>query len=286
MSGSALAAFTIQFNRYAPIPTFILGFFGNIFNICTFTQPSLIKNPCSIYFISASVANLLVLLFGLIVRSLVDGFGIDLISHSLAFCRIRYFMLHCSMSLSSWFTILAGIDRYCISSRHARRRQISNRRFACRSVAVATGLGVVLYSHVFGLFTIEQLKSGPYCYAQTGTYRIFYDFLYFACYSFTPPLLMIVVGLGTVNNIHRMRQQVHSTDGGCRVRKRDRQLIRMLLIQIVCTVILTLPIAVQKLYAVFTQQAVKGALQTAVENFITQVLRNFSFIECSSSFYV
>lgn len=189
------------------------------------------------------------------------------------------------MTLSSWFTILAGIDRYCITSRHAHRRQISNRRVAWKSVAVAIGLGAALYCHIFGLFTIEQLKSGPYCYAQTGTYRIFYDFLYFASYSFIPPLLMTAVAIATVRNIHRMRQQV-SPVGECRLRKRDRQLIRMLLIQTTCTVILTLPIAVQKLYATFTQQWMKSSLQLAVESLITQVLRNFSFIQCSISFYV
>ena len=161
MSASTLAAFTIQFNRDAPIPTLVFGFFGNIFNICTFTQASLVKNPCSTYFLSSSVTNMLFLIFGLIVRSLVDGFGIDLVSNSLAFCRIRYFMLHGSMTLSSWFTVLAGIDRYCISSRHVHRRQISNRRVAWKSVAVAIGLGAALCSHIFGLFTIEELKSGP-----------------------------------------------------------------------------------------------------------------------------
>ena len=95
----------------------------------------------------------------------------------------------------------------------------------------------------------------------------------------------MAVGIATVRNIHRMRQQVRSV-GECRLHKRDRQLIRMLLIKITCTVILTLPIAVQKLYATFTQQWVRSSLQLARESLITQVLRNFSFIQCSSSFYV
>lgn len=88
MSASTLAAFTIQFNRYAPIPTLVFGLFGNIFNICTFTQANLVKNPCSTYFLSSSITNVMVLISGLIVRSLMDGFGIDLVSSSLAFCRI------------------------------------------------------------------------------------------------------------------------------------------------------------------------------------------------------
>jgi sorbitol-specific phosphotransferase system component IIC len=70
------------------------------------------------------------------------------------------------------------------------------------------------------------------------------------------------------------------------LRKRDRQLIRMLLIQCICTVILTLPIAVQKLYATFTQNAIKDVYQLAAENFVAQLLRMLTYINSSTSFYM
>ena len=103
---------------------------------------------------------------------------------------------------------MAGVDRYCISSRDANRRRFSTLKHARILVALATFICFVLYAHVFVLFGIEQLKSGPYYYAQAGTYRVFYDFMRFATFSFTPSIIMIIVGLATAHNIRRAHKQV------------------------------------------------------------------------------
>jgi hypothetical protein len=194
------------------------------------------------------------------------------------------------MVLSSWYIILAGIDRYCISSRNVHYRRLSNLKYSRYLVVLTTLIGAAIYSHVLVLFTIEQLKTGPYCYAQTGRYRIFYDFFNFATFSFTPPIVMIIIGLGTVHNIHQICAQIGPTTANNsnvhRLRKRDRQLIGMLLVQCICTVILTLPIAVQKLYATFTQNAIKDAYRLAIESFIVQITRVLVYINCSTSFYM
>jgi hypothetical protein len=269
---------------------FLIGFIGNIINISIFTRPKLIKNPCSTYFLYLSVVDLNVLFFGSIIRLLSDGFGIDLISYNLGFCRFRYFILHCSMALSSWFTILAGIDRYCISSRNVHRRQLSNLKYSRYLAALTAFIGLVAYSHVLGLFTIEQLKTGPYCYAQAGAYQIFYDFFYFATYSFTPPIIMIIVGLATLHNIHQTCVQVEPAITNqvnvYRLKKRDRQLIKMLLIQFICTIALTSPNAIQKLYSTFTQNVIKDAYRVAIENFLAEIARMFTFVNASTSFFV
>ncbi len=130
---SALTIATIQFNRYTPIPIFILGLVGNIFNILIFTRRSLFKNPCTVYFLSATCVNINVLFFGLLVRSLMDGFNIDVISNSLVLCRLRYIFFHPSSVLSSCFLVLASIDRFCISSQSIRLRKFSH-------LAIAPGL--------------------------------------------------------------------------------------------------------------------------------------------------
>ncbi|CAF1043918.1 unnamed protein product [Adineta ricciae] len=290
MSANSVNAFSIQFNRYASIVIFISGVIGNTLNIVVFTRPRLFNNPCSTYFFWSSIANISVLLFGLVSRFLSDGFGIDPVSNNLGFCRFRYYVLHSSMVLSSWLTILAGIDRYCISSRSAHRRQQSNLKNSRYLVAVTAFIILAGYSHALGLFTIEQLRTGPSCYAQAGTYRVFYDFFYFATYSFTPPIVMIGVGLATYYNIHQLRSHIapmsNNEKNHSYLRKRDRQLLKMTLLQFICAVILTLPIAVQKLYATFTQNANKDTYQVAVENFIAQLMRLLVFINSSMGFYI
>ncbi len=103
------------------------------------------------------------------------------------------------------------VSCFCISSRNIRLRNFSNLIIARRTVVIATCVCLLLYSHVLGLFKIQQLSTGPYCYAQVGSYRIFYDFLFFASFSFTPPILMMIIGLATVRNIRLARVRVTIT---------------------------------------------------------------------------
>ncbi|CAF0774554.1 unnamed protein product [Adineta steineri] len=289
-AATIINAVGLQFSRFGPLVVFIFGVPGNIFNILIFTRPHLIKNPCSTYFFCASLVNLNVLFLGLIPRSLADGFGIDPVSNNLAFCRFRYFILHPSLALSSWFTILAGIDRYCISSRDVHRRLLSNLKYSRYISTITTFIGFAIYSHLLGLFVMQQLKTGPYCYALVGPYRVFYDFFYFATYSFTPPIIMVFVGLATYYNVRQTRSQIvpvvtNNTNRG-QLKRRDRQLLKMTCIQFICTIILTLPVAIQKLYATFTQNNVKGTTQVAIESFITILLRVFLYTNASTSFYI
>jgi hypothetical protein len=60
----------------------------------------------------------------------------------------------------------------------------------------------------------------------------------------------------------------------------------MLFIQFIFTVVFKLPIAIQKLYATFTQNAIKDTYQFAAKTFVAQLMRMFAFIDSSTSFYV
>jgi hypothetical protein len=284
---SALTSATTQFNRYTPMPVFILGLIGNIFNIMIFTRPSLIKNPCTVYLLSSTCMNISILFFGLFIRTLMDGFNIDVIGNSLVLCRLRYFILHPSYVLSLWFLVLASIDRFCISSRNVHLRNFSQLLIARRTVVVATCVCLLIYIHSVGLFQIEQLKSGPYCYAKVGSYRIFYDFLFFASFSFFPPILMMIIGLATVRNIRLARIpniMTRATVG--QLNRKDRQLILMLLVQLIATIICTLPHAIQKLYSTFTVNNTKSLFRLAIENLISQITRQLLYINASMSFYL
>ena len=284
---SALITATTQFNRYTPVPVFILGFIGNIFNLLVFTSRALFKNPCTIYLLSATCMNISVLFFGLLIRSLMDGFNIDVIGNNLILCRLRYLILHPSYALSSWFLVLASIDRFCISSRNVRLRNFSKPLTARRTVVVTSCLCFLLYIHILGLFEIQQLRSGPYCYARVGSYRIFYDFLFFSSFSFLPPILMMIIGLATVRNIRLARVRVVVTNATAgQLNRKDRQLILMLLVQLIATTVCTLPHAILKLYSTFTVNDIKTPYRSAIENLMTQITRQLIYIDASMSFYM
>jgi len=217
----------------------------------------------------------------------MDGFDIDVIGSNLILCRLRYMILHPCSTLSSWFLVLASIDRFCISSRNIRLRNFISLIIARRSVVIATCICFLLYSHVIGLFEIEQLKSGPYCYARVGSYRVFYDFLFFSSFSFLPPILMMIIGLATVRNIRLARVRVVVTNATAgQLNRKDRQLILMLLVQLIATTVCTLPHAILKLYSTFTVNDIKTPYRSAIENLMTQITRQLIYIDASMSFYM
>ena len=224
-----------------------------------------------------------------------DAHGIDILAPTIVFCRLRFFILHCSLALSSWLMVMAGVDRFCISSRHVNRRNLSTLKNARLSVVVSILICFIVYGHVLVLFTVEQTALGPVCYAQSGAYRVFYDFLFFATFSFTPPVLMIIVGLATFHSIVRVRGIINPSmttnttippNNILHLHKRDRQFLKMLLIQLVFTVALTLPIAVQKIYATLTQNLVKSTNRLEIENFATQAVRTLTQINSGLTFYL
>lgn len=290
--------FVTQFNRIVPPTIFVLGTIGNLFSIIAFCGRTLRKNPCASYLFSLAITNLNNMIFGLLLNYLNDAHGIDLITASLAFCRIRFLILHCSLVLSTWFIILAGFDRYFISSPNVHRRNHSSLKNARIEIIVAILISFILYAHILGLFTIVQTTPKATCYAQPGAYRVFYDFLFFATYSFTPPLIMIAVGLATLYNTRQVHRQIGITIHEAptepntsanrinQLHRRDRQFVKMLLIQLTFTVFLTLPIAIQKLYATFTDSIAKTSDRILIENFFTQFTRTLTHINSAISFYL
>lgn len=276
-----------QFSRYISLPVFVLGLIGNSLNVIIFTRRSLIKNPCTVYLLSSTITNINVLFFGLLVRSLHDDFSIDIIGYSVVLCRLRYFILHTSYTLSSWFLVLASIDRYCLSSRHAYLRNYSCLSKARRSIALTSVGCLLIYIHILGFFQIENLSSGPYCYAEIGSYRVFYDFLFFALFSCLPPISMMIIGLATLRHVRLVRQRIRTTGAIVRsINRKDRQLIVMLFVQLIATILCTLPHAILKLYTTFSRNQSKTIDRLSMENLLSQITRQLLYINASMSFYL
>jgi hypothetical protein len=81
-----------QLTIWGVMVCFIFGFTGFILNIYVFTQPSLRKNPCSMYFLSSSVAGLIFLGVSGPFRILQFGFNIDPTYYILDFCKTEYYI--------------------------------------------------------------------------------------------------------------------------------------------------------------------------------------------------
>jgi hypothetical protein len=99
---------------------------------------------------------------------------------------------------------------------------------------------------------------------------------------------MMIIGLFTVCNIRlaRVRITTTTTANVGQLNKKDRQLILLLLVQLIATIVCTLPHALQKLYSTFTANDTKTPLVTAIESLMTQITRQLLYINASMDFYL
>jgi hypothetical protein len=273
----------IQMNRYFPLPFMLLGSIGLMLNIIIFTRRSLCNNSCVQYLLFNTLSNIIVLYWVVVTRIVSDGYANDLSVRSDSFCKIRYFLTYYSRTLSTWFIVLACIDRW-LSSIQAKQR-FNKVSFARRVILVTCIICFISYGHVLFLFGIQTTpgSSSVTCYALTGSYRIFSDLQYLIFYALGPPILMLFFGILTLKNIRRSRRLVipninaENQLKAKSITRRDGQLLAMILLQIMIIIIFTLPFAVQKLYDTLTLQKQQTPFQKAQYNLITAILRLLSY---------
>lgn len=273
----------VELNRYLPLPFAIFGTIGLTLNIVIFTRRNLFRNSCVQYLLGNTVANYVVTYWVIVTRILSDGYGNDLSLRSDIFCRFRYFLTYYARTLSTWSIVLACVDRWFSSSQA--NTGYNTVRLARIVMVIASFVCFLSYFHILFLFGIQTRPNSTSvtCYAQTGVYRIISDLQYLIFYALGPPILMLIFGILTLNNLRRNRRLVmpqsqnNSSSLSQSSKKRDAQLLVMLLFQVLIIIIFTLPFAIQKLVETFTIQAPQTPVERAQYSLLTGALRLFSY---------
>jgi hypothetical protein len=267
---------TTELNRFIPITFLVLGTIGNILNIMVFTRPTLRTNPCSIYFISGSIVNFFSLYIGL-VTPFLGLYNLDPTQSIVSLCKIRFYLRYSTITLSTWFVLLACIDRYLSSSIHVNIRSWSSLRLAKRIILISSIICFTLpYTQVFYCYTISQKHV---CTYQNTACQLLNDIILLLCNSGLPPILMVLVSILTIRNVKYSSRVATGP-------RRDTQLIRILLIQVSILVLFAVPVATQKLYTSATDFTVKDPLTTAINSLLNQISIEISYISNSTTFYI
>ena len=264
--------------RYVPLAILVTGTIGNILNCLIFTRRSLRQNSCSIYFLASSIANFFAIYFGCLTR-LLGTFGIAPSASQMGlYCRSRTFLTYIGLAGSTWFIVGACADRYASSSSNVRIRSFSQVQVARRVVCLLSATVFLVYFEMN--FCFDGTTQGANCYPSTLFCRMYNDFNLLVTFSLFPPIGMLVLGLLTIRNVRASRRLRKDTN------VKDRQLTSMLLIQVLCLVILSLPVSVQKIYSEMTYDQWKSAEHKLIENFIATLVVLLAMINSSTSFYL
>jgi hypothetical protein len=288
-------------NRYVSIFIFIFGMIGNFLNVLVLSQRTLRKNPSAAFFLASSVAGIIVILSG-IISQMLSGYNLDLSLTNKWICKIRNFILFGSRTVLLWMIVLATVDRWLSSSVAANLRSLSNLQNARRSMVV-----VLIYTCLINapiLYCDEANLTGVLrgCYASTHICRLTTDLIYSFGTILLPLLLMVIFGLLTTRNVHHVQNRVRNvtvlrmsvdirttstiTSGQTQGKKTDRQLLKMLLVQVTLLFVFTCPHAAQKVYSSFAPTPPSGSLENAIQSLIFDVLTLFTFIASGMPFYI
>jgi len=275
----------------------VIGVFGNILNCLVFLQKRLRSNPCSLFFAAASMANMIVMIY-FIIPTINSAYNIPLENSNLIYCKLRLYIRNALLVISRAYLTLACVACYCQSSRNVRIRQFGRTKIVLRVIAIVPIIWFIIPLHIPMLTSIQNGKCSMWTSAGALYHSIYICFVA----AILPTSLMIIFSLLAYKNLRQMSRNVHpigipkqDQEQGqnqnaeqMRLQKRDRQLSKMLFVQIIVYMIFTISYPLNTLYnaIVLIIGGTKTAERTYIENFVLFITSSFllNFYSAASFF--
>ncbi len=283
---------TFWINRIIPPLQIVFGTFGNSFNIIVFTRRALRTNPCSLYFLVGSINNIFVLYVALLSRYLAASWNFDPSARNNILCKLRFIFVYSSISLTLWITVLASIDRFLSSSDNLRLRRLSSIPIARKMLVFTIIFIFLIHSHILILFKSGMDGNVIMCTVFSYEYFIFMDFFLVIVACFLPIILTVFFGILMIVNVRNSRNRVVPQVENAyheRMHSNDRQLITMLLFQVLITILFTAPFTLLTTYSLITIVILKNkfsTLEQAIFSFVSNLFLIFYYTTPVVGFYI
>ncbi|CAF3338935.1 unnamed protein product [Rotaria socialis] len=263
----------------------ILGNIGSIFNLLIFSRSSHRRNSCSLYIVSMSLCSSI----GLNSAVIPIIYALDHpnpLSYSIPFCKSQYYFRHVfSQSMRTFFVIIC-VDRYASCNNRVFIRSFSRHKIAIRVIPL-----VMIFWILLGLFpTMLYTVSNGVCDVQSGLPNILYSAYIMIVLGIFPLVTLCTFGVLMVINLKELRANIQ-TLGNRKIisilRKRDRDMMRMLLTELVIYIITTIPNTVALIYKAAAPPAANGSERQCIESFVFYFVREFLlYLNNSLSFWI
>ena len=296
---SFIASLTLaQTNLYklgGPI-LMILGTVSCMLSLGVFTKRNLRKSPCSVYFVAYNTVSLLAIYTVILPQTLSIGYNIDATLYNLTLCRFHLYALLLSDILGPSYIILASVDRVLVTSRNALTRQRSTLRLAYVCVTCLTLFCLLAESHTLVLGFIQPIAPGVnFCYFQFGNYYKFISYYTAIVKGILVPLLMLIFGLWTIKNVRNVGRTgpisvktsiaTAQTTGFRATHSKDRQLIRIILVDTSVYLFFSLMLSVILVYAQIFPSSSKSVVDSQVQKLIIGIGSFLGFVPSCIAFY-
>ncbi|CAF1276759.1 unnamed protein product [Adineta steineri] len=270
---------------------YVFGLIGNALNICVFTiwcrshkqgnenngnnRPS----NSSLYLLTSSYANFILIIYPLLTRIVYDGFQYPKTPNNVIFtCKLRYYVLHTSDLISLTCICMATLDRYLISSRQARLRQLSTTPYRTKQIILLIifiiGLHNISVGYYYEISDFDDciISSERYLYYYLCIIQIFFHAVFPICF-------LSVFGTLTYKQLKLSSRTTIQLNFHM-----DKQLSRMLLLLCISILISSIPYCMGYTYLIaFNYINTKLLSYNLIIYFIAAV--SF-FANAVSSFYI
>lgn len=290
-------------DRNMLIVLYVAGTLGSFLNLFTLLQKKFRKNPCSLYFLSASITDLLVMNGVLMVDALryLNPLLFYNLYSTTAWCKLGKYFVYVLPCLSSTFITLACVDRFCTSSHLSLLRKLSQVKVSHALIPTIVLIWVLFSSHILILY-----DSIPYGRSKADdcrfplelrTFILIVDGYVFCIYNgIVVPVFLCMFGLLIYVNVKRSRRRLipaphtdSSRTGAVgsnpKLNRQNVHLIVMVLVQSSLTVILNVPYMIIYLNSLY-QNPPSSQLLLLVYYVFVYIARWFWFLNYVKTFYL
>ncbi|CAF0772522.1 unnamed protein product [Adineta ricciae] len=262
------------------IALIVFGLFGALMNLMIFSRQRFRKASSSQYILTQSIFDMITLSIALLAQVIVGGFGYPYLFSLQSICTFRNYVTLFSSQAALYSKCLIAFDTWASTSRHARIRQWTKLNRA-RFLILMNILFWMLASIPYGVFTKILLIRNVWQCTIAGPGILTYQAYFFVpCLILFMPLFSLsFFGYFSYVNMTRPTALAH-------IRQINRQLVRMVLVQIAVTVISFVPYGLQFIYSTVTANWQKSSQWIALDSLIVQMTRIGFFVNNTVEFYI
>jgi hypothetical protein len=275
-------------------------------NVFTLLQKQFRKNPCSLYFLSASTTDFYIMNLVLLM-DLMRYFNPKLfvyINSTTIWCQVGKYFTFLLSCLSSTYISLACIDRFCTSSHRENLRALSRIKVSRILIPLVLLIWILFSLHFFVTFDIiPSTPSNSYQCTYAPNLYIFYlliDGYFFALFNgLIVPILLASFGVLIHRNVQQSRRRtapirnanINRTAGtvvaapNLPLNRYNLHLITILFVQSIVTICLNIPYMIIYLNDVYNNVPT-NQVRLLFYAIFTYMARWFWFMNYAKTFYI
>ncbi|UJR06674.1 hypothetical protein I4U23_010960 [Adineta vaga] len=204
------------------------------------------------------------------------------------FCRFRFYIYYVAMASARYNIIFASADRCFCSSRKTIFRQLSSSKIALRLIIINALVWILFYIQALVTYDVQNNK----CRMHSTSFFTYFNFFITIENGLFPIIPMSIFGLLTVHNIHQSKRRTRTIEPingsqhvrSDRVSKKETQLHKMLINQVVIYLIFNTPLPMYGIYRSYLSIGTLSGWRALTDTFLNNLFYDMIYLGYALTF--